>query len=85
MLRVPPCGEVASQPHRYRAGRHLGESRRYDDVRLAECATKSSSEREGNRQSIRHPDDDIADDIACSEVFLSVDMCLHGSRLKHVL
>jgi hypothetical protein len=84
MFRVPTCGQVATQPHRDRAGRHLGESRRDDDVRLAERAAESRCKREGNSEPIRHSNDDIAYDVARSEMFFIVDMCFHGSDLKYL-
>ena len=77
MLGVAPGGEVTAQAHGDRSRRDLGQSRGHDDPRRGHRAGQPCRQRKWHRQPVRHPDDNVSNDIARGEVPLDVRSLRH--------
>jgi len=85
LLGVAFCGHVAAESHRNRAGGDLRESGGDDDSRVLDRACQSRGERERDRQTISHSDNDVANDFTRGEVAFDVGSLWHGLKFteKH--
>ena len=70
-MEAPGC-QVAAQPHRDRAGRNLGKTGGNDQMRLGNRAGQPRRKRERNSQTVRHPDDHIADGVSGGKVLFNM-------------
>ena len=85
VLGVALGGEVAPQAHRDRAGGDLGQAGGDDDPGLVYRAGEPGRQRERDGQAVRHPDHDVADELAGGEVALDVAGLVHVIAVPGVL
>ena len=69
---ITASGEIATEAHRDRACSDLCKTGEDDDVRRGDGTGETSSEGEGNGESVGEPDDDIANELRGFEVAFDV-------------
>src|SRR5574341_1891729 len=82
VLRVVSGREVAAQAHGDRTRCDLSQARGDNDTGRGHGAGQPRRERKGYGQAIRHPDDDVSDNLASGEVLFDVRYTWHRSPPK---
>jgi hypothetical protein len=69
---VSAGGEVAAETHGDGAGGDFGKTGEDDHTGRYVCAGETGGESEGNGETVRHADDDVAYEVGGAEVFFLV-------------
>ena len=78
VLDLAARGEIPAQAHGDGAGGDLGEPRGDDQVRRRHGAREARRQRERDGETVGHPEDDVAKDVATSEMRLDMRVGAHG-------
>jgi len=80
-LVIRPGSQVTAQPHCNRPGSDLGQPGSDNDIRGCARSRNPRSQRKGNRQAIRHADDNVAHRFGGGKVTFDMGCSWHGSLL----